>query len=195
MRVTAVRRIVPTILLCLLFAFAASGLNCGGGGGKKAAESGAEQLAKWVGGWSDDAARGERRPPTFDIPTPPAVTLATAATQIGDDVGRARPALADLRARVFNEASPEAVEYTQGALCEWFSWYVEDPANRPVPDSERFVFLLASGALKVRLGTPVEKEVKDAAELFRKAVQRGQGLVEDTRNAAMAAACSVPVGG
>jgi hypothetical protein len=123
------------------------------------------------------------------------VTLATAATQIGDDVGRARPPLADLRARVYNEDTLTAAEYTQGALCEWFGWYVEDPANRPVPDSERFVFLFASGALKVRLGSPVEKQIKDAAELFRKAIQRGQGLVEDARNASIAAACSVPVGG
>lgn len=122
------------------------------------------------------------------------MTLATAATQIGDDVGRARPALADLRARVYNEDALTAAKYTQGALCEWFGWYVEDPANRPVPDSDRFVFLFASGALKVRLGSPVEKQIKDAAELFRSAIQRGQGLAEDTRNAAIAAACSVPVG-
>jgi hypothetical protein len=68
-----------------------------------------------------------------------------------------------------------------------------DPRDA-VASAQTDVFLFASGALKVQLGSPVEKQIKDAAKLFRSAIQRGQGLAEDTRNAAIAAACSVPVG-
>jgi hypothetical protein len=197
------RQLAISIVICLLFAFVTAGAKCGGAGGGggggeigKAGESAAQKLAEWVGLWSDDAARGQRRPPPkLNIPAPPAVTFAAAAAHIGEDVGRASPPLADLRARVWNEGTQQATEYTQAALCEWFSWYVEDPVNRPVPDSETFLFLLARGALKVDLAIPVENEIRDAAELFRNAIERGQNLTEDTRNAAMAAACSVPVGG
>jgi hypothetical protein len=192
-------RLVSLAILCVFFALATSITGCigggGGGGGGGAARPGAEKLADWVGLWSDDAARGQRRPPNFEIPAPPEVTLPSIASQIGDDVSRAEPPLAELRARVWNETTQQAAEYTQGALCEWFGWYVEDPANRPVPSTEQFLFLFASGALKVELATPVEKEISDAVELFRDAIERGQNLAEDARFAAMAAACSIPVGG
>jgi hypothetical protein len=128
----------------------------------------------------------------LEIPRPPAVVLDAAATQIAGDVRNARPKLADLRARVWNEGTEEATEVTQGALCEWFSWYVEDPYHRTLPDSQTFLFLFAKGALGVNAWDA--QEIRDSVELFRNAIERGQNLEEDLRNEAMAAACSLPVG-
>lgn len=188
-------RLVPLAVLCVFSALAASITGCGGGGGSGGggARSGVEELADWVGLWSDDAARSQRRPPNFEVPAPPAVTLPSVAKQIGNDVSRAEPPLAELRGQVWNETTQQAAEYTQSTLCEWFAWYVEDPATRPVPSSEQFLFLFASGALKVELATPVEKEIRDAVDLFRDAIERGQSLEEDARFAAMAGACSLPL--
>lgn len=187
---------MTSIVLCLLFAFATIGASCGGGGSsEKPVLSAAEKLAEWVGLWSDDAARAERRPPLkLEIPRPPVVALDATATAIAADVKSARPTLADLRARVWNEETQQATEVTQGALCEWFSWYVEDPDHRPLPDSQTFLYLFAKGGLEVELGTSDAQEISDSVELFRNAIERGQNLEEDLRNEAMAAACSLPIG-
>jgi hypothetical protein len=190
------RRIAVPVVLCFLFAFTTTGASCtGGGSSEKPVLSAAQKLAEWVGLWSDDAARAEHRPPPkLEIPRPPVVALDAAATAIADDVKSARPALADLRARVWHEGTQQATEVTQGALCEWFSWYVEDPYHRTLPDSDTFLFLFAKGGLGVILRTPVEQEIRESVELFRNAIERGQNLAEDVRNEAMAAACSLPVG-
>lgn len=184
-------RLVSLAILWVILALV-SITGCGGPGGGGGVRSGADELAEWVGRWSDDAARSQRRPPNFEIPAPPAVTLPPVATQIGDDVSRAEPPLAGLRGRAYNETTQQAAEYTQAALCEWFGWYVEDPATRPVPSGEQFLFLFASGALQVELARPVAQEVREAVELFRDAIERGQSLAEDARLASIAAACSVP---
>jgi hypothetical protein len=151
-------------------------------------------LAQWVGQWSDDAARGRRRPPEFDIPPPPVVELPTVATQIGDTVHESAPPLAAFRARVWNEDTQTAAEYTQSVLCEWYGWYVEDPTERPVPGSDQFFARFVNAGLKVELHSSPSQELKDAVELFRNAIERGQGELEDVRNASIAAACSAPLG-
>ena len=107
-------RLVPLAILCV---FAASTTGCGGGGGSGGggARSGVDELADWVGLWSDDAARSQRRPPNFEVPAPPVVTLPSVAKQIGDDVSRAEPRLAELRGQVWNETTQQAAEHTQSA--------------------------------------------------------------------------------
>lgn len=192
------RRAVGSLLLAL-FALSSMGLNCGpppppsGGGG--GAGGAIDELARWVGLWSDDAARGNRRPPKFDIPPPPEVRLPAVATQIGTDVRKSEPPLSALRARVWDEDAQTATEYTQSVLCEWFGWYVEDPTQRPLQGSDEFLLRFVKGGLEVNLRSPPSQDLEEAIDLFRNAIARGQTEAEDVRNASIAAACSIPVGG
>jgi hypothetical protein len=194
-----VKRPVATALLLPLLVLPTAGFSCGGGGGAGGGGGGGgravDELARWVESWSDDAARGTRRPPKFDIPAPPTVALGATATQLGAEVARAEPPFSRLRARVWNENTQTATEYTQSVMCEWFGWYVEDPAERPVPGTDAFLVQFAKSGLKVVLKSPPSQELREAAETFRKAIERGQNSAEDVRNGAIAAVCAIPVGG
>ena len=170
--------------------------SCGGGGGGASREGGAvksvvEQLAEWVGLWSDDAERGVRRPPSFEVPAPPPVVLASAATRIQEDVVTAAGPLAALRGRVWKEDAETAANYTKETLCEWFAWYVED-RQHTVPTADDFVFFFAKAGLKINLSVPVSKELQDASDLFRSSILRAKDEDDQGRNAAMAAVCSLP---
>jgi hypothetical protein len=194
------RRVVWLLLLAS-FALSSMGMNCGGstggggGGGGTGGVGGAiDEIAQWIGLWSDDAARGSRRPPEFEIPPPPAVALPKVATQLGNAVRQSEPPLTALRARAWGEEMQTATEHTQSVLCEWFGWYVEDPTERPVQGSTEFFLRFVKSGLEVELNSPPSQDVEEAVELFRNAIAHGQSEAEDVRNASIAAACSTPLG-
>jgi hypothetical protein len=151
-----------------------------------------EKLAEWVARWSDDAAHGTKRPPTFHIPRPPPVVIGGAASDYGRSVGRSVATLAEQVAEAYRESPEQARAFTKEVLCEWFGWYVQDP-NRVVPDSNEFASLLTSAGLKVTFhGGPPPQQVRESADLFRDAIVNAQSETQEVRNAAIAAACSIP---
>lgn len=141
----------------------------------------AQAIDDWVRAWRGEV-RISQRPNRFSVPRPPTVALPTVADDLGRNV--------EYAANRFSDYIEVAYDETKNVFCTWFAWYVE--TGHTVPDHEEFQELLLRYGFGLVLNRPPSQQFQDAVELFRTSIENAQSEGEQVRNAAIAAACSIP---
>ncbi len=166
------RRVTACLMVVVALAFA------GCGNGSRAAT--AKSLDEWIRAIRALVLKGER-PNAFTIPKVPIFKMPSAADDIGREVDQA--------AGDFSRARDLSYTGTRDIFCTWFAWYME--TGRTLPSEEDFPDLLL-GYIYGKVPVPPSREAIDAANLLRDSIDRAQSADAQVRNAATAAACSIP---